>query len=314
MQLLQIGALLPADNPWLAWPHNLHAWFVEALALLGAIGLWAVHHWSVPLERWWREAGPGHRAEALVLVLLLIQAVLIPAYWLTRNHGVESLGWLRAAFYPGAELSIPALFATAQLLLAAAFAWRCWQISRALAWLIAAMACAYMGLDELLMIHERVGQLLLDVGWVGNGDKASFQIGDWRSFLWILFFVPIAVGLGLWLLAAFRRILTGPEVALLVCAAALFLTGAVLFETVQATGAAYRADWWESNAGQLNLLLEEWLETLGVTVAIYVFSRSWWRYASAFEPHAEQPLPRQRAGSMRGQSRWLAGQPQKPAD
>jgi hypothetical protein len=52
------------------------------------------------------------------------------------------------------------------------------------------------------------------------------------------------------------------------------------FETVQATSAAKDDAWWSSSAGQLNLLLEETLETLGMTVAVWVFgSRQWSAHA-----------------------------------
>jgi hypothetical protein len=212
-------------------------------------------------------------AAHLALGLVAVQAVLAAAFWWTRDQGFEQLGVLRAVFWMGGEFRLPALFAVAQAWLAAALAWRCHRHHPHAAWATAAVVCAYIGADELLSVHETLGALLLASGWVTVDPTNTVQVAGVRSFTWILIYMPVAGVVGLALLKGFWSAVGPRHLAWLVLAAVTFLGGAVGMELVQAEGQADRADWLLTTAGHAQLLAEETLETLGMTLAVWVFAQ-----------------------------------------
>ena len=209
----------------------------------------------------------------LVLGLVAVQAVLAAAFWWTRDQGFEQLGVLRAVFWMGGEFRLPALFAVAQAWLAAALAWRCHRHHPHPAWATAAVVCAYIGTDELLSVHETLGALLVASGWVDVDPTNTVQVVGVRSFAWVLIHVPVAGVVGLALLKGFWTAVGPRYLACLVLAAVTFLGGAVGMEMVQAEGQSDRPDWLLTTAGHAQLLAEETLETLGMTLAVWVFAQ-----------------------------------------
>lgn len=301
LQLLSLG---PWSVHWphaAAWPQGFHAWLLESAAWLIAGGS-ALAHGLRP--RW--QAWPGRRrAGALALALVTAQAFMAAAFWWTREHGVEHLGALRAAFHLGGEFRIPAFFASGQAILAAALAWSVHRRERHRVWGVVAAACLYIGADELLSVHERVGTALRGFGGLETGEAATLAIaGGVHVYAWQIVFLPLAVALGLWMLGQFRALVDARTVGLLCLAALLFIGGSVGLETVQATSSATAQGWRGSDAMHLNLLVEETLETLGMTVAVFVLAgRAWCAPSPLSSPpraHREsacRPAPHRRSGS-----------------
>ena len=286
LHLLQLFALGPWSRNWpglATWPTNFHLWVAETgLLVLGVVCTFALlmrNRW----QAWVLNTSGERRAVTLVMALAVSQLLLALAFWLTRNKGVDQLGGLRALFWLGGEFRLPTLFAVLQAWLAGWLAWQCRRIeSLQTVWTAAAMVCFYIGFDEMLSIHEAVGGQLLP--WLR--DSGGFEVdsrniialwGDVRAYTWQLAFLPFATLVGLWLLYGFLRVLELRAVLLLVLAALLFVGGAVGFETVEATRVATDPTWPFSTALHLNLLLEETLETAGMTVAVYVFAKHLWR-------------------------------------
>lgn len=269
--LLQ-GAALLRLTPFapLGWPHDLHLWLLQSAALVA--GAWM---WLLP-QRHGRGTAGGDPVRQLVGGLLLAQAVFAIIFWLTRNMGVDRLGWVRAAFWLGGEFRLPALFATAQLALAATLAWACWQLERRWVWVFAAAVCAYMAVDELFSLHERVGNALRASGRIESSGPRTVALGSVQVYAWTLVFGPLALIVGGALFAGFRAVLPPRQLGCLVLAAVVFVVGAVGFETRQSHALVLERHQVHSTASHFNLLVEETLETLGVTLAVAVFARRRW--------------------------------------
>lgn len=281
LQLLSLGPWA-ADWPRAgAWPTAFHAWLLETVALTLAVGVFAYHRTRPRWLVWWRGLDGAQRALRMALALVAAQLLLGAAFWLTRNHGVDQLGWLRAAFYLGGEFRIPVFFATAQAFLASWLAWQLHRRERQRVWAAVAAICAYIGADELLSIHERVGDFVRELSASRLDSLRAIALpGDVYVYRWQLVFLPITLVVGLWMLKQLWHLADARTLAWLTLAATLFVGGSVGFETVQATAAVQDDAWTSSTAGQLNLLLEETLETLGMTVATWVFARRHWLASS----------------------------------
>jgi len=285
LHMLQLLSLGPWAADWPragAWPTAFHAWLLETVALTLAVGTLAYHRTRPRWLVWWRGLDGAQRALRMALALVAAQLLLGAAFWLTRDHGVDQLGWLRAAFYLGGEFRIPVFFATAQALLASWLAWQLHRRERQRVWAAVAGICAYIGADELLSIHERVGNSVRELSASRLDSLRAIALsGDVYVYTWQLVFLPIALVVGLWMLKHLWHVADARTLTWLTLAAILFVVGSVGFETVQATAAVQNYAWTSSSAGQLNLLLEETLETLGMTVAAWVFARRRWRVSGA---------------------------------
>lgn len=279
LQLISLGPWAPQWPILGTWPSGFHLWVVETTLLLLALAIYCVEFFRSRWEPWVVDTA-APRAAALASALAAAQVLLALAFWLTRDKGIDQLGWLRAAFWVDGEFRVPTFFAVLQAWLASWLAWQCGKREPAKVWTAAALVCLYIGVDELLSIHEFVNVQLRGSGWLEVGANNTLQvIGSVRTYPWKLVFLPIAALVGLWILRGFLRVLEGPSVALLVLAALTFLAGAVGFETVHASKSAADPNWSGSAAGHLNLLLEETLETAGMTIAVYVFAKTLWSKA-----------------------------------
>ena len=220
-------------------------------------------------------------------------AVLVPAALLALALGLVALYWLSlrpafpidpAPFDLNAEGNIPALFSAGLWLGASALALICRRRSRAegwplgIYWPIMAALFLYLGIDEAVMIHERVGGVL--------GDRYAFS----GAFLyaWVvagLAFLGLVGLVFLRFLAALRPV----NLALLVLAAGIFVSGAIGVEMMgtafdsggQVPGTfALGLNWRRANA------LEEGLEMLGIILLIHVMLRFATDAGSPFRPSA----------------------------
>jgi hypothetical protein len=243
------------------------AWLGLAFALL------ARKH-AADWENWWSRQSPLGKALVVVASLLGVDLSLAVGFWLTWPYGVDQVGWLRAFFYLGGEYRPASLFAALQLWLAGWLAWRCWQRERHGAWLFAAVVCFYAGMDEWFGIHEFLGGVARQFSALGAA-QGALQASGLSVYVWQLVFLPVALIVGALLLRAFWRITSGAELAWLVAGAAVFLGGALGFESAEAHGVSTDAAWWASARANATLLAEELMEMLGVTIVVGVFARRW---------------------------------------
>jgi uncharacterized BrkB/YihY/UPF0761 family membrane protein len=119
-----------------------------------------------------------------------------------------------------------------------------------------AVVFLFLSLDEVAQIHEKFGWLLPE------------QFDDLPINTWIIIGVPIAAAVGIVFMPFLRRL---PRRVLLgiVLSAAVFLTGAVVAETM--SGMVYYTSWRITFPGftwARITVAEEWLEMLGVILLI----------------------------------------------
>jgi hypothetical protein len=124
-------------------------------------------------------------------------------------------------FHLDRELNFPTCFAAAQLLLAAGLAWAIAAEARPhrRAWLLFAAALAWVALDEVAQIHERLEAYL----------RQTTELESWLQYIWI---VPYGLA-ALVLLAALvpmLRQLPAPARRRLLACGVLFVTGALGLE------------------------------------------------------------------------------------
>ncbi|BBA34450.1 hypothetical protein sS8_2498 [Methylocaldum marinum] len=269
---------------WAAWPHRFHFWVLEALVWLLVGTTLAASRLAPNLFVWWQRADPSQRAVALGAVLITVQVILGLGFWLTRDKGIDQLGWLRAAFWMGSGYRIPVFFATFQLWFASWLAFQCYRLDRGVFWFASALVFIYLGFDELFSVHEAVGGLLKGSGLVGDGERIV-SVGSVKTYFWPLVFLPLLVIMSAWFFVTARRTVGTRALWQLVLAGLVFVTGAIGLETVEANGVARLGDeWLTTTLGQFVLLTEESLETLGVTIAVVVFAKHRWQRLAASPP------------------------------
>jgi hypothetical protein len=275
VHVLQLAALVPPFAVYLdwahEWPHKLHLWLLSGLCWLGVVVALVGRRYSARWHRGWASQSPLSKALRLVMLLLAVQLMLCLGFWLTWPYGVDQLGWLRAFFFLGDEYRPASLFAASQLWLVAWLAWCCYQRERHGAWLFAAFICTYLGLDEWFSIHEWLGIAARQVDSLHAG-KAALGAQGLTVYGWQLVMLPVVVVVGAALLRAFMRITTWQELALLVAGAAVFLGGAMGFESVEAAGVHTDPAYWASARAHAVLLAEEAMEMLGVAIVVGVFA------------------------------------------
>lgn len=274
-QLLVIGPEAVRSLGTLAPPRAFNAWIAESVCWGIAIAAVVLRRSEARLVQRWRAFTPIGKARLLGLSLAAVVATFGIGHWLTALRPATEVGWLKMFFMLASEYRPPAIFSALQLWLAAGFAFGCWRIGRQRAWLVTALLCAYMGADELLVLHESIGAAaaqssvvasIMEALWV-----AGITVGRWE-----IVFAPLAVGLAAWLVWRFLHLLNVWELAELGIAGSLFLGGALGMEILEHRWAAGNRDFVNTEFGRLNVLIEEGLEMLGVTLAVLVFSRRWW--------------------------------------
>lgn len=248
---------------WAAWPHRFHLWVLEALVWGLAGTALVASHFAPAFSNWWQRANPSQRAGTLGVVLIAIEVILALGFWLTRDKGIDELGWLRAAFWMGSEYRIPAFFATFQLWFAAWLSFQGYRFDRKVFWFASTLVFTYLGFDELFSLHEAMGTLLKGSGLAGSGEHIV-SVGSVKTYFWPLVFLPLLVIMSAWFFVTARRTVGTRALWQLVLAGIVFVTGAVGLETVEANGFAQMGDeWLTTTLGQFVLLTEESFETLG---------------------------------------------------
>jgi hypothetical protein len=162
-----------------------------------------------------------------IVVLLAHAFALLAAGW--RSNGLSSYfvgdlpGYVRMLHLDG-EHNVPAQFAALLLLLNAALflAWSRLRVARApLFWLLCAVAFAFLAVDELFELHERLGTILR-------------QGGGFTGVLYYAWILPYAAGTLVLAGLALPALLRLPRVVQwrLIAAAAVYLAGAIGMEMI----------------------------------------------------------------------------------
>lgn len=257
------------------WPSIFHFWILEKIAIIILPAAVITYLYLPQYVHWLRQSNPTQRSIALTALLIAIQLALAIAYWATRDMAGTGLDSIKSVFWLGDELNIPTCFAAVQLWLASWLCFECHRIRKSSTWLISALICFYLGLDELLSIHEMIGSQAREALLFGESEK-TIKIGFVNAYRWQLIFIPIAALASTWFFIAFRRTVTLRQLILLSTAGGLFLAGGLGMEFIEATQISKNENWLSTKSGQINLLIEEKLESLGVSISVFVFAEHRW--------------------------------------
>ena len=205
-----------------------------------------------PVPSWTRLAAPLLGVSAVVVLMSI--AVTVAAWRLQvaapGSAPVAALQW----FDVNSERNVPTAWSALLLLscatTAALLAVRGWGGS---GWLLVAVTCAFLALDESFELHERLGGL------------GSSVADDRLHFAWVVPGAALACVVGLVLL---RRLRAQPAAVLrrLVLAAVVYLTGALVLETV--SGQVLRAYGAGGKAYTLVTSVEEGMEMAGASLLL----------------------------------------------
>ena len=184
---------------------------------------------------------------------------------------------LTRLFSLDAEQNPPALFSAGALLLTAAVCWLCGAQSEkkeAGFWKPMAIVFVYLAVDEAISLHE----LLIPPA------REFFNASGAFAFAWV---IPYGIALIIFLAFISAPLMRLPAVTRngLVLAGALFVTGAIGFEMVEA-GVKYSnfLPWMtESLAFSLCVLCEEILEMLGIALALRTCLRHLTQHSGGME-------------------------------
>ncbi len=295
-----LEALLSRDGH-IEYPNDLYIYGTQLTFALGAATLLiAARFWSAIASRFVVLTAHG-RALRVFALLVIFELLLVCCFLLTANS--PERGFLHHFFHLGHEWNLPTYFSAAQLLLASALTLSCARAS-ASSWSRWVLLCSYailvyLATDEVLQLHESWGSAGVRLFQLLMPDATYTYTKHGAAWTFVAMCVAIPVGgllfYGYWRVLENQRLLLAP----LTLAGLLYLFAAVGLEDIGATKnlAGGSIDYF--------LVLEEWLEMLGVSIAVYVFVRLRVGMA-ATRPLCEYrlrvaPVERMAAASVRGE-------------
>jgi hypothetical protein len=184
------------------------------------------------------------------------------------------------------EGNLPSWFSSAQFMALAAILYATGALRRRIApeerrmaalWFACAGGAVFLSLDEGAAVHEKIGDFIL---YNLAGEKHG-ALGRWidafPSYFWLLVYVPLALPLAALILRLLAREL-GRRIWALALAVAIYLTGAAAldflegaFGTAERTGIPLRLPG-GAHVTLDTFMIEEFLEMIGVALAIAIFS------------------------------------------
>jgi hypothetical protein len=263
------------DDGHLEWPHTMHVLIIQGgVFLVSVLGVLAYFN-RARIEAMLSELNAAKQAALLFGLLFLVEIFLGVAFWLTQDHpGFSDWGYLHDMFHLNYEFNIPTLFSVAQLWLAAMLAFLCMMRTKltqdssnqtTVTWVVTSLVLLFLGFDELLSIHEDAETILVAVGILDP--QFDNRLGGY-GYAWTLVALPLAAAFGIWFVWRFFMIFQKRKRHLffLILSGITFIAGAVFMENIQ----VYVTDAYQlERTPRILLMLEELLEMLGVSIAVY---------------------------------------------
>ena len=257
----------------LEWPNTFYVFIFQILLGITGIIFLTVHANHNNLERYFYHTGLKKLALHTFLLLLFIDISLQVIFFLTLNHG--ELGLLHGLFHLNWEKNIPSTYSALQFLLAGLIALYCMKSTGSnqnqlqqgrYVWLFVAMLLFYLGVDEYFSFHEDAEVLLVKLNWIAA--DYDNELGGF-GYAWTIVGGLFVVGIGIPLSFLFFKIFSRYHylIYLLLLSGGVFVLGAIGMENFQVYIKAHSLN----INGQYILMLEEFFEMLGVSIAIFVF-------------------------------------------
>ena len=262
----------------LEWPNTFYVvLFQIVLGITGVIFL-AIHTKHSAIKSYFSQTETKTLALHAFFFLLSINILLQVLFILTVNHpGDSDLGLLHRLFHLSREKNVPSTYSALQLILAGIAALYCMKMESKrkdslkqlkYVWLCVAIVLFYMGVDEYFSFHEDAELLLVKINLISS--DYDNELGGF-GYAWTIVGGFFVVVIGVPFLFFFAMIFSNYRylLYLLVLSGGIFVLGAIGMENFQVYIKAHSV----SLDSKHILMLEEFFEMLGVSLAIFVFVR-----------------------------------------
>ncbi len=152
-----------------------------------------------------------------VFVVCIVSQIgmLVLDYHISYGRLID-IGPIRNMFNMAREDSLASWFAVTQTILTALTVWLIYSVLRAqsrpqltiLGWLVIALFFTYMGLDDGIELHERLGAAYKTI--YSHGDARTNRLPFFPSYPWQVIFMPVFIGVGLFMFLFFWRQASAP--------------------------------------------------------------------------------------------------------
>jgi hypothetical protein len=254
------------------WPNTLHVYLTQAvLAGLGIFLVW-LYLARIRVITYFKQTNLQTLAIHLFVLLIIVELILVAIFLITVNYpGYSDLGLLYALFNLDVEKNIPTTFSALLILAAAGAAFSCIRVDRhfyigrlsvSYAWIAVSLTLLFMSIDEWFSLHEDAGLIVIRLGLVSP---------DFYGYAWTIVGGLVATVVGLAGIATFVKVFAKyPGLfRLLIVSGVLFLGGAIGMEDFQ----VYLRNNGVKPFSKVVLVLEELMEMVGMSVALFVFIR-----------------------------------------
>lgn len=259
------------------WPNSLFVGAFQTLLLsLGALFIYSQGKLD-SLETLCQRIDKRQLSLLIFLGLLAIDILFMLAFYLTRDSSVHAVGIIHQWVHLDVEKNLPSTYSALQILLASGAAALCSRVQSPAgvsptharyAWLAVSLILLYMAVDEYFSFHENTGRLVADLDILSLEVIRQFKQ---YGYAWTIIGGVFVVVLGAPLLVAYFGILRHYRYlyCLLVLAGGIFVGGAIGMENLQ----VYLTRQGSSLDPRYILMLEEFFEMLGMSIAVFVFLR-----------------------------------------
>lgn len=262
----------------LEWPNTFYLYLAQILVgITGVISLIVHTNYDI-IEKYFYQTELKELALHAFLVLLFIDILLQILFLLTVNHpGDSDLGLLYKLFHLDWEKNIPSTYSALQLILAGLIALYCMKmegnrqdslLQGKYVWLCVAIVLFYLGADEYFSFHEDAEMLLVKLNVISEDYDST--LGGY-GYAWTIVGGLCVIGIAIPFTILFFRMFSNYRYLLyiLLLSGGVFVLGAIGMENFQVYVEAHGVD----IEKRYILMLEEFFEMLGVSIAIFVFIR-----------------------------------------
>lgn len=272
-----LEAFIVSDHH-IEWPNTLYVYLTQVvLTSLGLFLLW-LYLARLQVITYFRQTNLQTLSTHLLVMLIAVELILVAIFLITVNYpGYSDLGLLYTLFHLDIEKNIPTTFSALLIFAAAGAAFSCIRVDRHLyvgrlsvsyVWIAVSLTLLFMSIDEWFSLHEDAELILVKLGLLSPGFDNT--LGGY-GYAWTIVGGLVAIVVGLAGIAAFVKVFAKYHdlFTLLIVSGSLFLVGAIGMENFQ----VYLKNNGFKTFLRVILALEEFMEMLSISIALFVFMR-----------------------------------------
>jgi hypothetical protein len=270
--------LLFVTDQELEWPNTFYIYSAQMLSFAAGIFLLITYAYRHRIHAYLHDTPLKTLSVHFFFLLVLVDVLLQVFFALTVSHpGDGDLGLFYRLFHLDWEKNVPSTYSAIKLIIAGYAAGCCMQADKKSSigkmpiryiWLIVATLLILMGIDEYFSFHEDAELILVKLKIISPDYDNT--LGGY-GYAWTIVGMSFAVIIGLPAIFLFLKIFSKYKYLfyLLLISGFVFLWGAVGMENLQVYLRFFHPDLTATGV----LMLEEFFEMMGVSLAIFVFVR-----------------------------------------